>query len=195
MKFSENPQFNFEWFCYLLFCKEFNKPYGIFRYKNQSAIETQPIEVNGECVGFQSKFYETKLSDHKTEFLEMIDKANRDYSELNRLIIYTNQEWAPSYKNDEKGVALTDTLKGKKKLAHVNEFGLYNLIFESRKPEARNFKRWVTHEVLPSIYKNGEYSVNQGNQESYRVALGEALRENEIFRQELREYDLLKVKP
>ena len=96
--------------------------------------------------------------------------------------------------NDEKGVALTDTLKGKKKLAHVNEFGLYNLIFESRKPEARNFKRWVTHEVLPSIYKNGEYSVNQGNQESYRVALGEALRENEIFRQEPREYDLLKVK-
>ena len=76
----------------------------------------------------------------------------------------------------------------------MNEFGLYNLIFESRKPEARNFKRWVTHEVLPSIYMTREYSVNQGNQESYWVALGEALRENEILRQELREYDLPKVK-
>ena len=96
--------------------------------------------------------------------------------------------------NDEKGVASTDTLKGKQKLAYVNEFGLYNLIFESRKPEARNFKRRVTHEVLPSIYMTREYSVNQGNQESYWVALGEALRENEILRQELREYDLPKVK-
>ena len=62
----------------------------------------------------------------------------------------------------------------------MNEFGLYNFIFESRKSEARNFKRWVTHEVLPSIYKTGEYSVNQGNQESYWVALGEALRETKF---------------
>ena len=37
-KFSENPQYNFEWFYYLLFCKEFNKEFGIFRYKNQAAI-------------------------------------------------------------------------------------------------------------------------------------------------------------
>ena len=41
----------------------------------------------------------------------------------------------------------------------VNEFGLYNLILSSRKPEAKKFKRWVTHEVLPSIRKYGYYSV------------------------------------
>lgn len=41
----------------------------------------------------------------------------------------------------------------------VNESGLYQLIFQSRKPEAKNFKRWVTHEVLPSIRKTGTYSV------------------------------------
>lgn len=39
----------------------------------------------------------------------------------------------------------------------VNEFGLYNLILASRKAEARTFKRWVTHEVLPSIRKHGAY--------------------------------------
>ena len=39
----------------------------------------------------------------------------------------------------------------------VNEFGLYNLILSSRKPEAKKFKRWVTHEVLPSIRKYGYY--------------------------------------
>ena len=43
----------------------------------------------------------------------------------------------------------------------VNEYGLYNLILASRKPEAKKFKRWVTHEVLPSIRKNGGYIANQ----------------------------------
>lgn len=39
----------------------------------------------------------------------------------------------------------------------VNEYGLYNLVLSSRKPEARAFKRWVTHEVLPAIRKTGSY--------------------------------------
>lgn len=43
----------------------------------------------------------------------------------------------------------------------VNEYGLYNLILGSRKPEAKRFKRWVTHEVLPSIRKHGMYATPQ----------------------------------
>lgn len=39
----------------------------------------------------------------------------------------------------------------------VNEAGLYSLVLSSRKPEAKRFKRWVTHEVLPSIRKTGSY--------------------------------------
>jgi len=41
----------------------------------------------------------------------------------------------------------------------VNEFGLYNLVLGSRKPEAKLFKRWITHDVIPSIHKTGSYSV------------------------------------
>lgn len=41
----------------------------------------------------------------------------------------------------------------------VNEYGLYSLILGSRKPEAKSFKRWVTHEVLPEIRKTGSYSI------------------------------------
>lgn len=40
----------------------------------------------------------------------------------------------------------------------INEAGLYSLIMSSRKPEAKNFKRWITHEVIPSIRKTGSYS-------------------------------------
>ena len=59
--------------------------------------------------------------------------------------------------DDERGVASIDTLGGKQQMTAVNEYGLYNLILGSRKPEAKQFKRWITHEVLPSIRKTGSY--------------------------------------
>ncbi|HBN42876.1 MAG TPA: hypothetical protein DD441_06255 [Parabacteroides distasonis] len=45
-----------------------------------------------------------------------------------------------------------------RKMWIINEFGLYSLILTSEKPKAKDFKRWVTHEVLPSIRKTGKYS-------------------------------------
>lgn len=92
-KFNENPQKNFEWFCYLLFCNEFDKPVGIFRYKNQSGIETNPIKKGNKTIGWQAKFYETRLAENKSELLGTLDKVKRDYPEINKIILYTNQEW------------------------------------------------------------------------------------------------------
>ncbi|OHX39203.1 BRO family protein [Cytobacillus oceanisediminis] len=57
----------------------------------------------------------------------------------------------------EKGVSSIDTLGGKQSLSIVNESGLYELIFASRKIEAKMFKKWVKQEVLPSIRKHGAY--------------------------------------
>ena len=58
---------------------------------------------------------------------------------------------------DEKGVISNDTLGGVQEMASVNEPGLYTLVLSSRKPEARAFKRWVTHEVIPAIRRTGGY--------------------------------------
>ena len=58
---------------------------------------------------------------------------------------------------DEKGVHSMDTLGGKQEMAIISEAGLYSLVLRSRKPEAKAFKRWVTHEVLPAIRKHGGY--------------------------------------
>lgn len=58
---------------------------------------------------------------------------------------------------DEKGTTLIRTLGGNQKLLVVNEYGLYNLVLASRKPEAKAFKRWITHEVIPAIRKHGGY--------------------------------------
>lgn len=45
----------------------------------------------------------------------------------------------------------------------INEYGLYNLVLASRKQEAKKFKRWITHEVIPSIRKTGGYIAGQEN--------------------------------
>jgi prophage antirepressor-like protein len=61
--------------------------------------------------------------------------------------------------DDEKGVSSIHTPGGGQEMTTVNEPGLYTLVLGSRKAEAKRFKRWVTHEVLPSIRKNGSYAV------------------------------------
>ena len=59
---------------------------------------------------------------------------------------------------DEKDTRIVGTPGGQQEMVTINESGLYSLILTSRKPEAKRFKRWVTHEVLPSIRKTGAYA-------------------------------------
>ena len=63
--------------------------------------------------------------------------------------------------SDEKGVDIIDTPGGKQEVSIINESGLYSVILVSPKPEAKKFKRWVTHEVLPSIRRHGLYATDE----------------------------------
>jgi prophage antirepressor-like protein len=60
--------------------------------------------------------------------------------------------------DDERGTNIVRTPGGPQTMLTVNESGLYALIFTSRKPEAKRFRKWVTSEVLPEIRKTGRYS-------------------------------------
>lgn len=65
--------------------------------------------------------------------------------------------------DDEKGGSVLPTQFGNKRVNIVSESGLYALIFQSRKPEARKFRKWVTSEVLPSLRKRGFYGVRRSS--------------------------------
>lgn len=65
-----------------------------------------------------------------------------------------------SLDEDEKGTHTIQTPGGNQTLTVISESGLYSSILKSRKPEARQFKRWITHEVLPAIRKTGGYVAN-----------------------------------
>lgn len=58
---------------------------------------------------------------------------------------------------DEKNTIILNEGIGNPEKSIVSESGLYTLILGSRKPEARQFKRWITHDVIPSIRRNGAY--------------------------------------
>lgn len=75
------------------------------------------------------------------------------------LTLENSRKATASLEDDEKGVSPVVTPSGTQQMTTVNESGLYSLIFQSRKPEAKKFRKWVTSEVLPSIRKTGRYEL------------------------------------
>ena len=89
----------------------------------------------------------------------------------------TNPHKALADHVDREDLTQRDTLTpgGLQKLNHVNESGLYALIFGSRKESAKRFKRWVTSEVLPAIRKKGYYAATNESTGLQQLAPAEAV--------------------
>ncbi len=85
--------------------------------------------------------------------------------------------------DDEKGVHSVDTLGGMQQMTTVTEPGFYKLVMRSRKPEAKAFQRWVTHEVLPAIRRDGGYMVARDETPEQTMARAVLLARSTIDRQ------------
>lgn len=101
-KFDGKEQGSFEILCYHLFCSEFNEDKGMIRFKNQTGIETEPIERDGEIIGWQAKFYEAKLSTKTNELKEGIKKAKNKNPSITKILFYVNREFSESSTPDKK---------------------------------------------------------------------------------------------
>lgn len=75
--------------------------------------------------------------------------------------IVNNRDAMSRLDEDEKDVVNTDTLGGAQKANIINESGMYTLVLTSRKPQAKEFKKWLTHEVIPTIRQHGGYIYGQ----------------------------------
>ena len=71
-------------------------------------------------------------------------------------------------KEDTSIAGVSDSNNHTQQMIVINESGLYDMIFESRLPKAKDFRHWVTAEVLPSIRKTGKYEVS-AKQDSYQI--------------------------
>lgn len=113
----------------------------LMKFKNNEFGEVRAIEINGEA------------------WLSGKDVAER--------LGYTNPLKAirDHVDKEDKGVNEMDTPGGKQEIILINESGFYSLILRSKLPSAKQFKRWVTSEVLPQIRKTGTYMTELKGQE------------------------------
>lgn len=102
VKYDKRETWAFEQMSYLLFCAEFNNRVGLFRYKNQTGIETEPIEKDGKYYGFQSKFYTNSIAANKDDIIDSIKKAKSKNKQLDELFFYINQELSESTTKSKK---------------------------------------------------------------------------------------------
>ena len=88
-------------------------------------------------------------------------------ADVARVLDYRTASDAIRYLDDDEADTLKQRIRSEngveqeRQMLIINESGLYNLVFRSRKPEAKKFRKWVTEEVLPSIRKTGSYSVTK----------------------------------
>lgn len=120
----------------------------------------------------------------QTQSLALVDMFNYQGNKLRHIIIDDNpwfigadvcnildienvSDAINKLDEDEKLISTLPISGQRRSVLCVNEPGLYGLVFQSRKPEAKTFKRWIAHEVLPTIRKTGSYSVNEQAPQSF----------------------------
>ena len=89
------------------------------------------------------------------------------YSDINKAVVMHVDE------EDKKLNDKSSSSFGQRGATLINESGVYSLILSSKLPRAKEFKRWVTSEVLPSIRKTGSYSVSKIDDKEYELRLAE----------------------
>ena len=91
--------------------------------------------------------------------------------------------------DEDRGVSKIETPSGTQEMAVINESGLYSLVLSSKLSSAKKFKRWITHEVIPSIRRHGAYMTPQTLEQAllspdFLMQLAQRLKEEQQARKE-----------
>ena len=114
-------------------------------------LNTIPSDKEIQLFNFEGHQVRTIIIDGKIWFLAKDIARILDFRSANDMTRLLDA--------DEKGTHIVRTPGGDQEMIIINESGLYSCILRSRKPQAKTFKRWITHEILPSIRKTGNYSL------------------------------------
>lgn len=139
-------------------------------FENNEFGQVRGIEIDGEgwLVG-KDVAERLGYANTKDAILTHVDEEDRRI--LQRSDVATIENHIP------KSVLQMDFVRGdipNRGLTIINESGLYSLVLSSKLPQAKAYKRWVTHEVLPSIRKTGSYSMDKAAEEQKEIKRMEA---------------------
>lgn len=152
-------QWAFENLAYFLFCSEHNIPTGIFRYKNQAGIETEPVATTSGVLGFQAKYVKS-VSSEKNDIIDSIKKAVNHYPNLTCVFLYVNEELSsksgkPNYQIEIENAATSRNISLEWRVPSNIEFQLslpenrwiHNLFFEDNPLSPDFFRKQVEKNV------------------------------------------------
>ena len=153
----------------------------VMQYKNAHALLQQHAGTTGSLEASMSEEIVPQVFENP-EFGKL--RVTRDengepwfvIADLCKALDLSNPTMVASRLNEDdlSTTEVTDSLGRKQKANTTNEGGMYEVVFMSRKPEAKRFKRWVTHDVLPAIRRDGGYMVARED-ESDDVVMARAL--------------------
>ena len=112
---------------------------------------------------------------HEVRIVQVDDREEWIASDVCEVLELRGNSPLSGLDDDEKGSCIVGTPGGPQELSTITEAGLYKLILRSRKPQAKAFSRWVTHEVLPSIRRTGSYLATTSSQAIDQAALTAAV--------------------
>lgn len=138
-KFYQRETTVFENLSYQLFCFEHKQPYGIFRFKNQTGIEVEPIQIDDNIIGFQSKYYDAKLAEKKEDLLKSLRNAKSKNPELTALYIYVNKEFSESSNKNVKSPKYKTEIESAAKELKVDIIWRVPSNFEIQLADPQNF--------------------------------------------------------
>lgn len=132
-----------------LFCIEYKQSHGVNRRKNQAGIEADPIEIDGQRIAFQAKYYDegTRLSDHKADLLRSVEEAARE--KVSKLVIYTNKNLTQS--PDTRQLSTKGNLNPSKKPR-------YQLEIEELAQKYKMCVEWQTGSSISTTLQMPQYS-------------------------------------
>ncbi len=117
---------------------------------------SQPINLSSDTMLFN-------FNEHEVRVIQ--DENGEPWfvaTDIAKVLGYSSaKDMTRNLDDDEKGRHNLPTLGGNQELSIINESGLYSAILSSRRKEAKPFKKWVTHDVLPSIRKHGMYAKDE----------------------------------
>lgn len=162
LKFNGKQQAAFQRMSYFLFCSKFSIRDGLFEHKDQVGIETEPIENNGEWIGFQAKYLGPSISfsSYKNKFIDSLEKAKDKNPMVSIIYFYVNKTFSESSKKGKKTSQYIAEIEKKAKELKIKIIWQVPSQIEKQLSNTENL--FITNEFFPEFL---EQELKNSNQE------------------------------
>ena len=152
-KYADNPQRAFENLTYYLFCYEFGRKNGIFRYIHQPHIETEPIQVGDKLIGFQAKYYgdSIRMSEKEEDMIKAVKGAAELYPGIAILRFYISKEFAKNSKGQKPSYQDRVEKAAAERGIEIQWFGISNIEMQLMKNDQMSVCRNIFFQIDSEI--------------------------------------------